>query len=66
MERPMGRLLDAILARLSMEINQQCTGPAKNPWLVPYLIILFSFMANGGPMRFSPSPWMKEMRTVNV
>ena len=33
----MGRLLDAIRARLSMEINQQRTGPAINPWLVPYL-----------------------------
>jgi hypothetical protein len=36
-ESPMGQLLDAIRARLSMEINQQRTGPAINPWLVPYL-----------------------------
>ncbi len=36
-ESPMGRLLDAIRARLSMEISQQRTGPAINPWLVPYL-----------------------------
>ncbi len=33
----MGRLLDAIRARLLIEIKQQHTGPAINPWLVPYL-----------------------------
>jgi hypothetical protein len=33
----MGQLLDAIRARLLMEINQQRISPAINPWLVPYL-----------------------------
>jgi hypothetical protein len=37
MESTMSWLLDAIRARLSMKISQQPTGPATNPWFVPYL-----------------------------
>jgi hypothetical protein len=36
-ESPMGLLLDAIPACLLMKCSQQCTSPAMNPWLVPYL-----------------------------